>query len=115
MKQRGITTLPKFVGLPAVIEGFGSKLKMSPSALDLATKCMIMNPLKRCTAHSGLKHPFCQITKQLSVSAAAKEEEEAPLLCTTVKASPVRASESASSAAADPLESTLDIDEMLKM
>lgn len=115
MKRRGINTLPKFVGLPAVIEAFGSKLKMSPSALDLATKCMIMNPLKRCTAHSGLKHPFCQITKQLSVSASAKEEEEAPLLCTTVKPSPVRASESASSAAADPLESTLDIDEMLKM
>ena len=54
--------------IQAVIESFKGKLKMSASALDLASKCMILNPLKRITAHSGRKHPFCQITKQLSVS-----------------------------------------------
>lgn len=116
-RPRGITSFPKVtLGLPAVIESFKSGLKVSASALDLASKCMIMNPLKRGTAHSGLKHPFCQITKQFSVSAASKEEEVAPLLCTTVKPSPTSsASASASAAMDDPLESTLDIDEMLKM
>jgi len=117
-RPRGITSFPKAtLGLPAVIESFKGKLKMPAAALDLASKCMILNPLKRVTAHSGRKHPFCQITKQLSVSGAegaSKEEEVAPLLCTTVKPSPTSASASAS-AAADPLESTLDIDEMLKM
>ena len=54
--------------IQAVIESFKGKMKMPASALDLASKCMILNPLKRVTAHSARKHPFCQITKQLSVS-----------------------------------------------
>jgi len=115
-QRRGITTFPKAnLGLPATIESFQGKLKMGNQVLDLVSKCLIMNPLKRCTAHSAAKHPFCQFTKAMSIS-LGKEEEPAPLLCTTVKASPAAASASAFSAAGDdPLESTLDIDEMLKM
>merc|ERR1712224_561219 len=117
MQRRGITTLPKTtLGLPAVIESFKGKLKLEPQALDLVSKCLIMNPLKRCTAHSARKHPFCTFTKQLSISLGKQEAVEEPLLCTTVKPSPPHASASASSASESPLlESTLDIDEMLKM
>jgi len=111
-RTRGITTFPEVtLGLTAVIEKLEGKLKIPPAALDLASKCMILNPLKRCTAHSGRKHPFCQLSKSHSTVAAAMSEE--PLLCTTVKPSPTAAAASASSLS--NLESTLDIDEMLKM
>lgn len=116
-RTRGITTFPKVtLGLPAVIEKLEGTLKKIPAAaLDLASKCMILNPLKRCTAHSGRKHPFCALSKATSVSGTVEAEE--PLLCTTVKPSPTAEAASASSATIsnDVLESTLDIDEMLKM
>merc|ERR1719482_899312 len=115
MQRRGITTLPKtFLGLQAVIESFKGKLPLGAPALDLVSKCLIMNPLKRCTAHQARKHPFCTFTKQLSIT-LDKEEAVEPLLCTTVKPSPPSASASASSPSPDLLESTLDIDEMLQM
>ena len=62
----------------------------------------------------SLTHTLVQPLTHREAGADSKEEEVAPLLCTTVKPSPTSASASAS-AAADPLESTLDIDEMLKM
>lgn len=115
LQRRGVTSLPpKTLGIHAVVEKLAPKVKIPPSAIDLALKCMIMNPLKRITAPAALTHPFCQNTKTVISTKESVGKEEAPLLCTTV-AAPSPDKKTAEEENSDPLEETINVDELMEM
>jgi serine/threonine protein kinase len=111
LKQRGITTLPsKIVGLESV-----TKNQLPADAMDLMRHCMLLDPSRRCSGASALKHPFLNVddvTIQRTVSSCSVQQQN-PDISGPAKQADSKTSESKTSKESNfKLDDTVDTDDL---